>query len=61
MEGAIGVHPLSLKGFRERKAMQGGRHIPMCPIFDGIPSVSYVVDVVQKCAHAKWQQPTVSR
>ena len=45
MEGAIGVHPLSMKEVQYRKAIQGGRHIPMCPIFSDIPSVPYIANV----------------
>ena len=45
IEGAIGVHPLFMKGFQSRKAVQGGNTYQVCPIFRNIPRVSYIENV----------------
>ena len=41
MEVAIRVHPPLLKGLQERTSLQSGRHIPVCPLFKPLPSLSY--------------------
>ena len=45
IEGAIGVHPLFMKGFQSRKAVQGGNTYQVFPIFSNIPTVSYIANV----------------
>ena len=47
IEGAIGVHPLFMRGFQLRKAVQGGNTYQVCPIFSNIPTVSYMANVTR--------------
>ena len=45
IEGAIGVHPLFMKGVQLWKTIKDGNTYQLCPIFSNIPTVSYIANV----------------